>query len=197
MADETKTIYTLIVGTVATGKTSVINQFRTGQFQDAYISTIGLELRFKMVEIDDKQVKIVLFDSSGQDRFQSLTKALFRNTQAVVLVFDISDRSTFDLLPNYMDIIQRFAHPGTPVMIVANKCDLVSAITDDELSKFCLQNNVPFKKTSAKTGENVSNMFIELATTALRNQNSDGNTNNTVLLSHTKNEQDNDDTCNC
>ena len=159
-----------LVGDEGVGKTSLIRRFVSGQFDDAYIRTLGAVVSKKTVAITDgrgtpAQVDMVILDIIGKRTFMQLFQdAYFSGARGVIAVFDLTRKATLRDLPAWIDGV-RDTVGRVPVVALANKDDLANRIEaqDDDISKVLSPMGVTTMRTSAKSGENVERAFLELA----------------------------------
>eukprot|EP01028_Stygiella_incarcerata_P006659 TRINITY_DN2714_c0_g1_i1.p1 TRINITY_DN2714_c0_g1~~TRINITY_DN2714_c0_g1_i1.p1 ORF type:complete len:205 (+),score=50.60 TRINITY_DN2714_c0_g1_i1:84-698(+) len=155
----------LLIGDTCVGKSSLLLQYTSKSFQETFMMTIGVEYRVNVVEIEGKQYTLQIWDTAGQERFRSITNAYYRGAQGVMLVYDVTNRKTFEQVGQWMKNIKERAAENVCKILIANKCDLeeerkVSTYEGKDLAE---QFGVPFMETSAKTGENVDESFLMLA----------------------------------
>ncbi|GAN02984.1 RAS-related protein Rab-2A [Mucor ambiguus] len=116
---------------------------------------------------DGKQIKLQIWDTAGQESFRSITQSYYRGAAGALLVYDISRRETFEHVSTWLADVRRHANPHTTVVLVGNKCDLDGRqrqVTRDEGEKFARDNDIPlFIETSAKSAENVEEVFAQTA----------------------------------
>ena len=160
----------LAMGNSIVGKTALIQRFVTKEFVPA-ISTLGAEFHMvnKKVKNNDEEVevKIKIWDSPGQERFQSLVLNALKNTQGIFLVFDISSKLSFDDLQCWISLVAEAQDPKTfPFIIIANKIDLElegkRVVTKGEAQAFAYKYGLPLFETSAKSGQGVEEAFQTL-----------------------------------
>ena len=160
----------LAMGNSIVGKTALIQRFVTKEFVPA-ISTLGAEFHMvnKKVKNNDEEVevKIKIWDSPGQERFQSLVLNALKNTQGIFLVFDISSKLSFDDLQCWISLVAEAQDPKTfPFIIIANKIDLElegeRVVTKEEAQAFADKYGLPLFETSAKSGQGVEEAFQTL-----------------------------------
>jgi len=168
----------IILGDSGVGKTSLMNQYVNNKFSSQYKATIGADFLTKEVMVGDKLVTMQIWDTAGQERFQSLGVAFYRGADACVLVYDVSNKKSFDSLSGWKDEFLQQCAPSNPeqfpFVILGNKCDLPAAqkkVKSKEAQKH--HKDVPFFETSAKNSANVADSFqliagkaMERATTA-------------------------------
>ncbi|KAJ1359306.1 Ras- protein Rab-37 [Parelaphostrongylus tenuis] len=130
-----------------------------------FISTVGIDYRNKVVDIDNKKIKLQIWDTAGQERFRSVTTAYYREADALLLVFDVSNRTSFENVRSWLSQVREYGKESVQVTLVGNKCDLgpVRTVKSDEARQLALSYNIPYIETSAKTGHNVSQAFSDIA----------------------------------
>lgn len=162
----------LIIGDSAVGKSSILLQFSDQTFSDNYVSTIGVDFKIRTLDVDGKQVKLQIWDTAGQERFQSIVANYYHGSHAIALVYDITDRKSFDNLRKWVSDVDRLANKQVCRIIVGNKTDLSEkrAVRRDEGQAFADSLGVPFIETSAKTASNVQQLFIQMCQAISRRQ---------------------------
>ena len=168
MKSNKKVLETKIItlGDSHVGKSSLIIKFIENKFSLSYISTVGFDLKYKTLKIDDEEIKIVIHDTAGQERFKSLAANYIKKAKGILLVYDITDKRSFESLGKWMnDIQEEEVADKIPIILIGNKSDLKEerVITKEEGEKVAKQYNLKFYETSCKNGDNVENCFIDLA----------------------------------
>ena len=149
----------LIIGDSTVGKTSLLGRYSKGVFNANYLATIGLDNFTKDEIIDKKTVRIKIWDTAGQEKYQSLTKGFFRNAQGIMVVYDVTNIETYENLKYWTQSIK--THMGSDinkisVIIIGNKIDSNEReVNKQEAEIYCSELGYPYFETSAKTGENV------------------------------------------
>lgn len=90
----------VLIGDSGVGKSSLLLRFADDKFSETFISTIGVDFRFKTCLINNRRVKFQIWDTAGQERFRTVTSAYYRGADGALIVFDLSDKSSFDHLPH-------------------------------------------------------------------------------------------------
>ncbi|XP_033894377.1 ras-related protein Rab-37-like isoform X2 [Acipenser ruthenus] len=157
---------TILVGDSGVGKTSLLVQFDQGKFiPGSFSATVGIGFTNKVVAVDSVKVKLQIWDTAGQERFRSVTHAYYRDAQALLLLYDITSRSSFDNIRAWLTEIHEYAQQDVVIMLLGNKSDMSSerVIKREEGEKLAREYGVPFMETSAKTGVNVELAFLAVA----------------------------------
>jgi len=148
------------------GKTTLIHRLCTGKFQVARVMTIGVDFHLYDVQHDHQPVRLIVWDVSGQEQFEFTRRAFYRGSKAVGLVYDVSQRRTFERLPQWRAEIQSIV-PDVPFVLAGNKTDLPRQVSTAEGIELARLWRIPFFETSCYTGEGVREFFHALAHLAL------------------------------
>jgi Ras-related protein Rab-11A len=155
-----------LIGDGNVGKTSIARRYCEDSFSESRIMTIGVDFQTKVVALDDRTVKLSIWDVAGQDHFAVVRESFYRGTLAAALVYDICDPESFNHLPKWVDEI-RGQVPQIKFVIVGNKSDLTGTVSNEAASTYAASLNAPFILTSALTGAGVADMFLKLAKQAI------------------------------
>lgn len=160
----------IIIGSSGVGKTALMKRLVDNTFSNDSQSTIGVEFDSTTVEVDGNTVKLQIWDTAGQERFRSIAKAYFRNAVGVILVFDITERKTFDDVNMWLNDVHTLCDPSAVVLLIGNKSDLSSSrvVTVSEAEKFASHHQIQYLETSARAGDNVKDAFLRVATQIYR-----------------------------
>ncbi|ORX71368.1 ras-related protein rab-2-A [Linderina pennispora] len=155
----------IIIGDTGVGKSCLLLQFTDHRFQPAHDLTIGVEFGARLVTVDNKQIKLQIWDTAGQESFRSITRSYYRGAAGALLVYDITRRDTFDHLATWLEDARRHSNANTTIMLIGNKCDLEAkrAVAREEGEAFARENGLYFIETSAKTAINVEEAFAQTA----------------------------------
>lgn len=148
----------VITGHFGVGKTSLFNRFITNTFNEKYLTTIGVRVDKKSLYIDGQEISLVIWDLAGEVSQEKVPRSYFLGASAVIYVFDLSRPATFSRLEDDLVYIQSVL-PEVLIRKVGNKKDLV---TDETLKTIHAQTK-PHYFTSARTGENVEDLFEGIA----------------------------------
>lgn len=153
----------VIIGDSGVGKSALLLRECDEVFEDSYISTIGVDFRYRTVDVDGKCVKLQIWDTAGQDRFRTITSAYYRGANGVIVVYDITSKRSFENVNRWIkECTDR--NPKMTIVLVGNKCDLEDkrAVPKNIAEQFAKEHNYFFVETSAKHNTNVNEAFIEL-----------------------------------
>ena len=147
------------------GKSCLLLQFTDKRFQPVHDLTIGVEFGARMVTIENKQVKLQIWDTAGQESFRSITRSYYRGAAGALLVYDITRRDTFKHLSRWLDEARQHSQSNMVIMLIGNKSDLEHrrAVSTEEGKAFAEEHGLIFMETSAKTALNVEQAFINTA----------------------------------
>ncbi|XP_018364963.1 PREDICTED: ras-related protein Rab-37-like [Trachymyrmex cornetzi] len=170
---------TILLGDSGVGKTSLLVQFDTGRFQPGnFAATVGIGFTNKVVTVDDTPIKLQIWDTAGQERFRSVTHAYYRDAHALLLLYDVTNKTSYDNIRAWLSEIREHANEDVVIMLLGNKsdCGTERAVKREDGERLAQEYKVPFMETSAKTGLNVELAFLAVARElkARKSDNSDG-----------------------
>ncbi len=141
-------------GTFQVGKTSLIRRYAEGKFSEAYTPTIGVDVTVKRVTIDKQQVKLLLWDTAGQEVFGRIRPMYFEGAFGCIVVYDITRPETFQELDRWIAEFRAQDRQDAPIAIIGNKIDLEDKreVSTEEGLKYTESRSLPFVETSAKLG---------------------------------------------
>jgi len=150
----------ILTGSFGVGKTSLFNQFIHQKFSDKYLTTIGVKVNKKSLKVNDEEISLLVWDIAGEVTQDKVPTSYFLGASGVVYVIDLSRPLTFEGIKTDIEYLKKLL-PGGIVKVVGNKKDL---LTEDEIEEARAQIKLPIDiVTSAKTGENVTALFTNLA----------------------------------
>eukprot|EP00996_Jenningsia_fusiforme_P002929 NODE_3738_length_925_cov_34.829909_g3437_i0.p1 GENE.NODE_3738_length_925_cov_34.829909_g3437_i0~~NODE_3738_length_925_cov_34.829909_g3437_i0.p1 ORF type:complete len:235 (-),score=57.98 NODE_3738_length_925_cov_34.829909_g3437_i0:221-847(-) len=155
----------IIIGDSGVGKSCLLLQFTDKRFEPLHDLTIGVEFGARMVSIEDKQVKLQIWDTAGQESFRSITRSYYRGASGALLVYDITRRETFDHLQSWLEDARNNSNTNMTIMLIGNKSDWESKrqVSTEEGQNYANEHGLVFLETSAKTAHNVDEAFIKTA----------------------------------
>lgn len=157
----------LILGESSVGKSCLLMRFADNSFSSTFMSTIGIDFKIKKVEIDGQSVRLQLWDTAGQEKFRTITRSYYRGAHGIMVVYDVSNRDSFEKVSAWMNSIFENTTEGYDVVLVGNKKDLDAKVTTEEGRQMAAKHSsdkVDFFEVSALSGEGVKEAFMHLAT---------------------------------
>jgi small GTP-binding protein len=154
----------VLIGDSGVGKSNILSRFVRDEFIGEMRSTIGVEFAVRNIKIDDKIVRLQIWDTAGQERYRAITSAYYRGAIGALVVYDISNKKSFENLPKWLDELRKYTSDKSFITIIGNKSDLshLRQITTIEVENFCRENNFCFLETSALTKNNIDLAFQNL-----------------------------------
>jgi small GTP-binding protein len=144
-------------------------RFCEGKFSTTFVSTVGIDFKYKLLRIADKRVRLELWDTAGQERFKSITTSYLRGAQGIIICYDISDRKTFSRVDAWLEDIQAYSDLAVDRVLVGCKCDLDSsrAVLTEEGAALAAAHSMPFFEVSSKNDIRIHAPFETLAKSVL------------------------------
>ncbi len=150
----------IIIGDSGSGKSSLLARYVHNEFDSCYISTIGIDFKIKEIENNGKKIRLQLFDTSGQERFRTITRSYYRGAHYCIVTFDITNKIAFDNVPLWINEINNCSNPNTKYIIVGTKADLIDSNYDRQyIFNYCQQVNAKYIESSSKNNQNIDYIF--------------------------------------
>jgi len=152
----------VLLGDASVGKSCLVVRFAKGEFYEYQEPTIGAAFMTQTVSLNTEVVKFEIWDTAGQERYKSLAPMYYRGAAAAVIVFDITSKESFDAAKSWVSELQS---TDTLIALAGNKSDLEATRTvEREAAKaYAEQAGILYMETSAKSGQNVNELFREIA----------------------------------
>lgn len=170
----------VLIGDCGTGKTCVVQRFKNGTFVERHGNTIGVDFSMKTVIVEGKRVKLQVWDTAGQERFRTITQSYYRSANGVIIVYDITKRSSFLSVARWVEEVRRYSGSSVLVALVGNKADMehLREVEFEEAEAMCqyMPEVLFVLETSAKDNSNIEEAFLCLAT-ELKRRHDSGNLN--------------------
>ena len=161
----------LLLGDSDVGKSSLILRYTEETFNSKLVNSIGVDFKMKKKEIDGKIIKVQIWDTAGHERFRSITYSYYRGANAIIIVFDLSDKKSFISITEWLKQIEKHAKENVFKFLVGNKSDLIDErkVTYEEAKQYADEHDLPYIETSAKEGININELFDTSIKTFLTN----------------------------
>jgi Ras-related protein Rab-2A len=153
----------IIVGDTSVGKSNILSRFANNRFRKSHDMTIGVDFATKLISRNNVVYKLQFWDTAGQEAFRSITKTFYRGAIGCLIVYDVTNRKSFESLSFWIGDLKQYCDQNTVIILVGNKVDLESEreISTDEGKALAESNNLLFFETSAATGFNIRACFDE------------------------------------
>lgn len=175
MLNEEYTYKVLLLGNSTVGKSSILYRYTSDSFTDNFISTIGVDFHNAKLKHHDKDINLQIWDTAGQERFNTIVRSYYRETDFVILVYDVSSVETFQNIRHWLREIKENANNNNLfIILVGNKSDLIQRKVNKKKGiKLAKEYGLEFLETSAKNNENVDKLFQIISEYAFRRADND------------------------
>jgi Ras-related protein Rab-6A len=155
----------VVLGDINVGKTSILSRFRYGSFDQSYMPTLGIDFFTKNLFYEDKTIRLILWDTAGQERFRSLIPSYLKNADCIIIVYDITNKDSFNSLSHWLNDAKNNTIEGTIFVICGNKIDLKEkrVVTNEEIDEYIKKENLLYVECSAQNGEGIKELFNLIA----------------------------------
>jgi small GTP-binding protein len=158
-------IKVLTIGDSSVGKTCLLHRYTSHTFSASSIPTVGIDFKIMTITIDGKRIKMQCWDTAGQERYRNITANYYRNAQGIMLVYDVTNKKSFEAIDNWMEQIHVHAGDSIDKILVGNKVDQETErkVSNEQGRLLAQKYKLPFIETSAKLGVNVDEAFYAIA----------------------------------
>lgn len=177
----------LTIGESGVGKTCILLRYTDNKFIKHHLTTIGIDYKTKDVNINGKSIKLKIWDTAGQERFRNITQQYYKGADGIVLVFDLTDRNSFEKVREWMKQIQSYTQKESiAIVLLGNKCDAENkAVSLKEASDIAGEFNLKFFETSAMNNINIEESFKQLSMEIMKiKESKSASYNSTPMESH-------------
>ena len=150
----------LLLGDSSVGKTSILLKYISNKFDESSISTMGVDYKDKIIDYNKFKIRLQIWDTSGEEKFRSITKNFYRNADGLLVVFDLTKKESFHNVGSWINEAEE-NNDKLKIILIGNKLDLKDGriVTIDVAKKFAEKNNLKYIETSAKDGTNINESF--------------------------------------
>jgi len=153
----------LVLGDKMVGKTSVIERYINNTFNSNYITTLGMDKRFKKIDINNYDITVFIIDTAGQERFRSLSKNYYKQADSILIGFSLTDKTSLNDINFWIEEINNNIGKESPVSLVlfGNKCDdkINAEVKPEDVTPIINKYNLTYFETSAKTNIHIQELF--------------------------------------
>ena len=178
------------LGNSTVGKTSFIIRYTKDHFNSTYLATIGIDFMLKTTKLPSgENVKICFYDTAGQEQYKSIAFNLIKGADGILLMYDISNKETFDAITGWIESIKEVKGNDFPIELIGNKCDLIEkrVIQKEEGQKIADDNGFLFFETSNKDKINIEESVIAIINTIINKKRKDKNVKNDKIKLNNQN----------
>ena len=160
----------MTLGNSEVGKTCYILKYTEDFFQELYLTTVGIDFKIKTETINNKQYKLFLYDTTGQEKYKSIALNIIRNAQGIILMYDITNKKSFESIPEWIKSIRDSKGENFPMILLGNKLDKedIRVISEKEGKELADEYGIKFFETSNKTGVNIQESGMALVNEILK-----------------------------
>ncbi|CAD8156078.1 unnamed protein product [Paramecium pentaurelia] len=158
----------IIIGDTAVGKSCILYQFLEQKFRVKHEMTVGVEFGAKILNLENKQIKLQIWDTAGQETFKSITRQYYRSAAGAILVYDITRRESFENVREWIKECRTHGTLEMVIVLVGNKLDLEKQYNIHNINGLAYENNLLFIETSAKDNLNIIETFSQAAQQVLK-----------------------------
>ena len=153
----------LLIGDLGVGKSCVILRYVEGDFPGNIMSSIGVDFKTKQIDLDDRLIKLQIWDTAGHEKFRTITTSYYKSAHAIIILYDITQKASFDHIRNWITEIDKFGKQGVLKVIVGNKLDMENnrKITKEAAENLALKYGIKLWEVSAKDNTNIEEMFLD------------------------------------
>ena len=154
----------VLIGGSGVGKSCILLRFADDTFTENFYTTIGVDFRFKCLIYKGKKIKLQIWDTAGQERFKTVTSAYYRGADGIIIVYDQSEKTTFEHINNWIEDISKYTNDEPIKIVLGNKNDLIdkNEVSDDDILNFENKTNIPVVKVSAKNSFQINLAFEKI-----------------------------------
>jgi small GTP-binding protein len=165
----------MTLGNSEVGKTCFILKYTENFFQELYLTTVGIDFKIKNETINNKQYKLFLYDTTGQEKYKSIALNIIKNAQGIILMYDITNKNSFESIPEWIRSIKDAKGDNFPMILLGNKLDKedIRIVSEKDGKDLAKEYNMEFFETSNKDGTNIQEAGRALVNEILKSQEND------------------------
>ena len=167
-------IQLIMIGESSVGKTSLINRYTKNIFNTNHLETTGIEFNSREEKINNKIIRVKIWDTAGQEIFHSLTKNFYRKADGIIIVYDVTNKDSFDKIHDWVKSVHDNidTYREIHMLIVGNKIDLEESrqVSKEEGEKICKYFDIPYFEASAKNADGVRNFMMKIINDIVNNK---------------------------
>ena len=196
-SEKSETFKILTIGESGVGKTCILRRFVEDKFLKNHLATIGIDFKTKTVKIKNKDIKLKIWDTAGEERFRNITTQYYKGADGIVLVYDVTDGSSFEKIKDWMDqITSNTTKDNIGLVLLGNKCDFEErAVTEEQGIKLGEELKISYFETSALSGQGIKEAFEQLTKDIMKIKGVDNGNDTSIELKKVKKKKGKSDCC--
>lgn len=154
----------VLIGDSWVGKSWVLIRFADDNFTENHVTTIGVDFRFRSLEINNHSIKLQIWDTAGQERYKTITNSYYRGAEGVIIVFDLTNKESFSNIKDWLAEAKNGVDESTEILVFGNKADLKDQrqVSDKDIQEFTKATGINIIECSAKAGTGVEQGFVNM-----------------------------------
>ena len=162
----------ITLGDSSVGKTSIINRFINDTFDEELTPTLGIKHTFKTLEINNTKVKLSVIDTNGQEKYRSLSVSYFRHADVVLFIFNLNEPLSFNNIQEWINVFNDNNNKKKVILkyLIGSKSDLEQRVEQNLIDEFANNNNMLYMATSAKTNNQIKELFQKIGEDILKEE---------------------------
>ena len=173
------------------GKTCILRRFVENKFFKTHLATIGIDFRTKAIKVYGKDIKLKIWDTAGQERYHNITNQIFKGSDGIILVFDVTEDNSFSKIQDWIEQVKsNVSQKEISLILIGNKCDIEERVISKEKGKELAKIlNIDYYETSALNGTGINEAFEGITKTIMKRKNIINNEGRTISLVSNKEEK--------
>ena len=190
-SESPNTFKILTIGESGVGKTCILRRFVENKFLKTHLATIGIDFRTKAIKVYGKDIKLKIWDTAGQERYHNITNQIFKGSDGIILVFDVTEDNSFSKIQDWIEQVKsNVSQKEISLILIGNKCDIEERVISKEKGKELAKIlNIDYYETSALNGTGINEAFEGITKTIMKRKNIINNEGRTISLVSNKEEK--------
>jgi len=154
----------IVLGDQFSGKSSILRRYKDNKFILNNSATIGVDFISSSINHNNNEYTLHIWDTSGQEKFNSIITSYYRNIAVAIIVFDLTNLKSFYNLKKWLNNIEYYCNKDVLIKLIGNKCDETKSVSQSDINLLCIDYNIDYFEVSAKKNINIDNLFKNIVT---------------------------------
>ena len=154
----------IVLGDQFSGKSSILRRYKNNDFILNNSATIGVDFISSSINHNNNEYTLHIWDTSGQEKFNSIITSYYRNIAVAIIVFDLTNLKSFYNLKKWLNNIEYYCYKDVLIKLIGNKCDETKSVSQHDINLLCREYNIEYFEVSAKENININNLFKNIVT---------------------------------